>query len=172
MWFHKSKTVCRSKTLTQGLLIFAVASFDIFGADFVNFFLGPSHRLCHIRYDKDKNHSKFDFDKFEFCFIKSDEPSQWRRPSINKRTANYRTTGSYDSKRTNLNEKYAKRTYTGRIGKFSKTFMVSWLMVLVRIPNLTHIFSFRREKIRRYQSHTRAKNVNSLIGRDKNSKNI
>ena len=89
-----------------------------------NFFLGPSHRLCHIRYDKDKNHSKFDFDKFEFCFIKSDEPSQWRRPSINKRTANNGTTGSYDSKRTNLNEKYAKRTYTGRIGKFIKTFMI------------------------------------------------
>ena len=38
------------------------------------------------------------------------------------------------------------------------------------IRNFTKMF--RREKIRHYQSHTRAKNVNLLIGLDKNSKNI
>ena len=41
-----------------------------FVSGFQTVFLGPSHRLCHIRYDKDKNHSKFDFDKSSF---KSDE---------------------------------------------------------------------------------------------------
>ena len=47
-----------------------VLTFGDFLADFYKVFLGPSHRLCHIRYDKDKNHSKFDFDKSSF---KSDE---------------------------------------------------------------------------------------------------
>ena len=34
-----------------------IDGFYHFLTDHYNFFSGPSHRLCHIRYDKDKNHS-------------------------------------------------------------------------------------------------------------------